>query len=499
MSNSPNKNYNLQATSSNVNTWGIIANGNFSLIDANLGGTLTIDVSGSANITLTADQAKNLIQNLTGTLTGNINYVFPAKGGFYAIHNKATGNFTITVNVAGGTGAGIVVTQGTTATIYIDSTVPDIYGLSGTQSVYTAISVGGTANALTIPVTLPGGFSLVPGLLITFTPTAFNTVAGPTVNIAGTGALISKQISPAGLTDLPIGSFAPGSPIIAYYNGTVLVILNHVYTGMVISKSTNFSVDVLALWNTYYSTTPLAITVSATSGLPPFWWIELNALGGAITITPNAADSINGGAAGASVTIPQGASGKLETDAAGKLILNFCATNISNAQLSLMNPGTIKSNITGGLAAPVDNTLSAILDTITNTQGSILFRGAGIWQALGPGIAGQILEAQGPAANPAWIDSLGLAKFWIRFNGTGPTIAGSYNVASVTRSSAGQYRVTFTVPFSSLGNALVGSTDIAAGRITLSSGQAFVDIGAYDSSGAFADASSVFIVGFGVQ
>jgi len=42
----------------------------------------------------------------------------------------------------------------------------------------------------------------------------------------------------------------------------------------------------------------------------------------------------------------------------------------------------------------------------------------------------------------------GSAKAWVNFNGTGGTIRASYNVSSITVSSAGQYTVNFTNAFS---------------------------------------------------
>ena len=38
----------------------------------------------------------------------------------------------------------------------------------------------------------------------------------------------------------------------------------------------------------------------------------------------------------------------------------------------------------------------------------------------------------------------GIAKAWVNFNGTTPTINGSFNVSSITRASAGQYTINFT-------------------------------------------------------
>lgn len=48
------------------------------------------------------------------------------------------------------------------------------------------------------------------------------------------------------------------------------------------------------------------------------------------------------------------------------------------------------------------STLSAALDHISSTQGSIIYRDATGWVALAPGSAGQFLSTGGAAANPAW-------------------------------------------------------------------------------------------------
>jgi len=47
------------------------------------------------------------------------------------------------------------------------------------------------------------------------------------------------------------------------------------------------------------------------------------------------------------------------------------------------------------------------LDTISNVQGSILYRSASGWVALPPGAAGQFLETQGASANPQWATPTG--------------------------------------------------------------------------------------------
>ena len=46
--------------------------------------------------------------------------------------------------------------------------------------------------------------------------------------------------------------------------------------------------------------------------------------------------------------------------------------------------------------------VQAILDQITTTQGTVLFRGAADWEALAPGTAGYFLKANGAGADPEW-------------------------------------------------------------------------------------------------
>ena len=327
MTNSPNKNYSLQVTGSNTGTWGTVLNNSvFSIIDSNLGGTLAINVGGNSNINLTAAQAQSLIHNLTGVLTGNIQYIFPAQGGFFAINNQTTGAFTVTVSVVGGSG-GIIVPQGSTTTVYIDATVPAVYGFTGSLSSFTAASVGGTANAITIAATTPANFTLVTGTFLTFFATGTNTTA-VTITTPDGSTKTLKKISPSGLVDLDIGDTAAGIPIVALYNGTVWINTETIYEGKPQVVSTGQSLGFTALFNSYVATAPLSLTISRTATtLPPYWWIEGNALGGAITIVPDSHDaiSVNGAtlAANTPYVVAQGGTFKLSTDSNGNLYILF--------------------------------------------------------------------------------------------------------------------------------------------------------------------------------
>lgn len=69
----------------------------------------------------------------------------------------------------------------------------------------------------------------------------------------------------------------------------------------------------------------------------------------------------------------------------------------SNSQLLVGNTG----------ADPSFTSLSVVLDSLTTTQGSIIYRGAATWAALPPGTSGQFLTTLGAAANPSWTTGSG--------------------------------------------------------------------------------------------
>lgn len=108
----------------------------------------------------------------------------------------------------------------------------------------------------------------------------------------------------------------------------------------------------------YVATTALVLNIPQSTGLSTTWTTIVFAEGGNVTITPNAADRINGGTIGASVTLVQGESTIITTDAAGNIYAGDVAL-ITNAMMALMNAKTVKSNITGSPANPSDNGVGA--------------------------------------------------------------------------------------------------------------------------------------------
>lgn len=84
-------------------------------------------------------------------------------------------------------------------------------------------------------------------------------------------------------------------------------------------------------------------------------------------------------------------------------VLNAQLINFATAVFS--SAGIISVNGSGQFSS---SSLTSLLDSnFGNTQGSILYRGASGWAALGPGTSGQVLETQGSSANPIWATASG--------------------------------------------------------------------------------------------
>lgn len=129
----------LQATGDNSGTWGSELNSAvFTILDNVLGNVQTISLSGT-DVTLTISQTQVATIKLTGVLTANVSVIFPAIGRVFFVQNATTGNFTVTLKIAGG-GATTVVPQTTN--------LGQIFVLDGTN-VYAAtlISPGAVGNS----------------------------------------------------------------------------------------------------------------------------------------------------------------------------------------------------------------------------------------------------------------------------------------------------------------------------------------------------------------
>jgi len=162
-------------TGDQSNAWGSVLNSQvFGNIDQALGSPYAANVAGNSDVTLSQANALNLAHNLTGVLTGSINYIFPASAGRIVIINNGTsGSFTVTVKASGGTG--VVVPQGTRQFVLLDSAANTAYLLNAGINANLTGQVISVGNATTIAIASINDFRLT---LSTGIPVTTSDVTG---------------------------------------------------------------------------------------------------------------------------------------------------------------------------------------------------------------------------------------------------------------------------------------------------------------------------------
>ena len=120
----------------------VTANDAFDVFDKAIAGRLSQAIT-TADLTLTTDQARNAIIDLTGALTGNRNLIVPTRAKMYLIANNTTAAFSLTVKTAAGTG--VTVPQGGRAFVFCDGTNV-VSAVAGSATVATTATAGGTTT-----------------------------------------------------------------------------------------------------------------------------------------------------------------------------------------------------------------------------------------------------------------------------------------------------------------------------------------------------------------
>jgi len=151
---SPSLRLELMGTGDQSGTWGVTTNTNLgTLLEQSITGYLSKAMA-DTNQTLTSldgasDEARNMVVEVTGALTGAKNVVVPTAEKIYLAKNSTTGGFAVTFKTSAGTG--VAVAAGTAQWVYCDGTNV-VQGLSGTMAAQAASAVaitGGTIAGLT--------------------------------------------------------------------------------------------------------------------------------------------------------------------------------------------------------------------------------------------------------------------------------------------------------------------------------------------------------------
>jgi microcystin-dependent protein len=227
----PNKGYTLQGTGTNRGTWGIILNNILSTIDLNLGGMVTVNVAGSSDVTANSTQAKNIYHKLTGTLTGNIEYIVPDAGAFYIVENATSGAFTLEVS-AEDEGVAVTVPQGKTVFVFVNAAdtdvVPALNYFSG--GLLAANNLSDISNAATAFSNIKQAASESATGVVELATTSECSTGSDTARActaAGVAAAITAQVP----VELPVGS-------IVLYGGTSAPSKYFLAYGQAVSRTT---------------------------------------------------------------------------------------------------------------------------------------------------------------------------------------------------------------------------------------------------------------------
>jgi hypothetical protein len=186
--------------------WGQTTNNNLgTLVEQAIAGVITINIL-DANYTLTnfngvADEARNAVITITGTLSQQRNIIAPLADKVFTFRNATTGGFPI--QVIGSSGTGVIIPNGSTTSIYCDGTnfLPLNTGAAGNFSVSGNLSVTGTT---TLTGALSGSTASFSGAVnstnsaLAGTPTATTAGSGDNTTRIATTAFVTGAISALG-------------------------------------------------------------------------------------------------------------------------------------------------------------------------------------------------------------------------------------------------------------------------------------------------------------
>jgi hypothetical protein len=150
----------LMVTGENSGTWGDKTNTNLNIINQAAAGYQAISIAGgvqttplditdgSSDLTGNTNAARNLIIELTGTITGNQVVTVPdSVEKSYIIKNNTTGAFTVEFKTASGTGFTFAAADKGTRLAYADGTnVVDVNAAFTTISQFTLPTADGTTG-----------------------------------------------------------------------------------------------------------------------------------------------------------------------------------------------------------------------------------------------------------------------------------------------------------------------------------------------------------------
>jgi len=301
-------------------------------------------------------------------------------------------------------GTANTVTASATPVLGVPGSLQGTIGFAGVTSGTATVTAQATAGTptLTLP-NMSGTFAVGASTPLVLSATTGGLTCPTCVTSSGGGAITGTapiSVSAAGVVSitspLPLTNGGSNASLTASNGG---IVWSNASQMQILAGTATARLPLLSgatatpVWGAY--TLPASVT---SGGIPYF--SSTGAESSSALLTANAI-MLGGGAGAAPATL--GSLGTTTTVLHGNAVGAPTFGAVVNADMATMADGTIKSNISGGVAVPADNTITAVLDKLFGTtQGSVIYRGAASWASLAPGSAGQLLQSGGPAANPSW-------------------------------------------------------------------------------------------------
>jgi hypothetical protein len=257
----------LMVTGENANTWGDKTNSNWQLIQQAVAGyqslALTSTTTTLAMTNATISNARNMVLELTGTLTGNTTVQLPSgiEKVYFVKDSTTHAGYTLTFKTAGGNGFNLV--SGKIYGAYsngTDMTSIDLSNLGGTMTIDQVLTYGSTtAQSLTVG-SLIATNAISSNTLLTVTATA-TTLTGSTISCTTlTGA--TNNDSKGNLRNVPLSVATSAYTLALTDNGTCISTSSNV-----IVPPSIFSVGQNVV---IYNDSASDITVTQSSGVTMF-------------------------------------------------------------------------------------------------------------------------------------------------------------------------------------------------------------------------------------
>jgi hypothetical protein len=205
----------LMVTGENANTWGDKTNSNWNLIQQAVAGYQSLSLTSTTTTLVmsnaTISNARNMVLELTGTLTGNTTVQLPSgiEKVYFVKDSTTHSGFTLTFKTVGGNGFNLV--SGKIYGAYsngTDMTPIDLSNLGGTMTIDQVLTYGSTtAQSLTVG-SLIATNAISSNTIITTTATA-TTLTGTTISCTTlTGATNNDSKGEVRLVPLSVATSA---------------------------------------------------------------------------------------------------------------------------------------------------------------------------------------------------------------------------------------------------------------------------------------------------